>query len=119
MLKKLRVFSVGYRVFSYQSRVQNLFNTGLKGFVTSAGLCCNKVDMKRSWNKPDGECELKIYNSLTKEKVRSHRHTDKNQMNIHKTIIQTLLVYIKCKVSILEVPILRYPFYRKLCISGH
>ncbi len=68
MLKKLRIFSVGYSVLLYQSR--DLF-TGFKRFVTSARLCCSEIEMKRSWNKPDGDSELKIYNSLTKEKVRT------------------------------------------------
>ena len=69
MLGKLRIFSVGYRVFVHQSRDHSLFN--LKGFVTSARWACSSctVEMKRNWNKPDGESELKIYNSLTKEKV--------------------------------------------------
>ena len=62
MLNKLRVFCVGYRVLNKS------WDHNLKGFVTSATLSC-EVEMKRSWNKPSGESELKIYNSLTKEKV--------------------------------------------------
>ena len=73
MLRKLRIFLVGYRSL-YRSRDQGLFNnfnyTGVK-ILTSARWGCNSctVEMKRSWKKPDGESELKIYNSLTKEKV--------------------------------------------------
>lgn len=68
MLEKLRIFSAGYRVVLYQSSNQNLYFVP-QGFVTSARFCCIKDEMKRHWNKPEGESELRIYNSLTKEKV--------------------------------------------------
>lgn len=41
----------------------------LRGFCRSSRLYCDPT-MKRNWNKPEGESELRVYNSLTKEKVR-------------------------------------------------
>ncbi len=69
MVKILGIISTGCRIILYKGRDQSLFYTGAKRYIaTSVRLCC-EAEMKRNWNKPDGDNELKIYNSLTKEKV--------------------------------------------------
>ncbi|XP_028403156.1 cysteine--tRNA ligase, cytoplasmic-like [Dendronephthya gigantea] len=74
MLEKSWLLLVGYRTFfqqnTYRVRDRNSIFARLKGFVTSARFCCVGVkDMKkRSWKQPDGNSELQIHNSLTKEK---------------------------------------------------
>ena len=71
MLGKLRAFYVGHRVLLFKSKdhIKSIKRFNLKGLVTSATLGCED-EMKRTWNTPSGESELKIYNSLTKEKVK-------------------------------------------------
>ena len=71
MLGKLRAFYVGHRVLLFKSwdHIKSINRFNLKGLVTSTTLACEN-EMKRTWNAPSGESELKIYNSLTKEKVK-------------------------------------------------
>lgn len=67
MITRFRLLFCRYRVILSKSGLdyQSLL-TSRRLVNYSAVLGCD--EMKRSWNKPEGESELKVYNGLTKEK---------------------------------------------------
>ena len=69
MIARFLFLSSGYRVLQNKSapNYQTIF-TKFREFSEFIQSCC-EATMKRNWNKPSGESELKLYNSLTKEKV--------------------------------------------------